>query len=100
MLYRYHHNIVIINYLGHDNQILWRLCLNEFSPSKINVSGISLQGANILLTDKGDVKLGKLLFSVLILDRSSSVAFGRMWMTSSEKPCQSSLQLTLESQPK
>lgn len=26
-----------------------------------------LQGANILLTDNGDVKLGKLLFSVLIL---------------------------------
>lgn len=44
--------------------------LNGFSQHKSNV--YSLQGANILLTDNGDVKLGKFLFSILILKNLNS----------------------------
>lgn len=54
--------------------------LNGFSQHKSNV--YSLQGANILLTDNGDVKLGKFLFSILILKNlNSSTAFSCMCIT-------------------
>lgn len=48
----------------HSNVNKFLLFLNGFSQHKSNV--YSLQGANILLTDNGDVKLGKFLFSIFI----------------------------------
>lgn len=58
---------------------------------------VFLQGANILLTDKGDVKLGKLLVIF--------TTFGLHVITShsakkTNKSCLSSFQPTLELQPK
>lgn len=58
---------------------------------------VFLQGANILLTDKGDVKLGKLLvifttFGLHVITSHSA--------TKTNKSCRSSFQPTLELQPK
>ena len=75
MFFSHDHNIVIVNYFL--NLILWQHCLNVLSASKISFPGIFFQGANILLTDKGDVKLGKLIFGVSI----ASVAFISSWNT-------------------
>lgn len=41
--------------------------LNQFGNSAAHVDIVFEQGANILLSDNGDVKLGKLLFSLLVL---------------------------------
>lgn len=68
------------------------ICSSELLPSKINTRGSWFQGANILLTDKGDVKLGELLCSISILA-------GRLRVTYSEKCCLL-LQLTSELRPK
>lgn len=51
-------------------QVMFSIILNE----EIKVFASFLQGANILLTDKGDVKLGRLLNSILSLFVSMSAS--------------------------
>lgn len=59
---------------------------------------VFLQGANILLTDKGDVKLGELL--VIFATFCLYVITSHSAKEKKKLSCHSSFQLTLELQPK